>query len=322
MSVAEQDLRRADRVSRAGLSGHTAFGLTLVEAGASARGGRATRWVHVTERELRSVWSGSDARRTLDRRYPGGRLFLAVDHDERLGYLIRAPRFGQHIVAADGRTITSVLPRIAQWRWERPFLAQVLPLAAVLQGLEVFHASAVALGENVLAFIGAAGVGKTSTAAHLVGLGADFVTDDVLALETAGDAVVAHAGPPRLAIDRDEFRRIAVEARPALGSFLGASEKQHYAPEPIELPRRLSLVYFLRRAAPGAEPRIREFDEPSQLLGAPFIPHVQPRARLIRHLDICALIARTSRTFVIDVPPAFHAHAVAKLTLGHAEELL
>src|SRR4051794_1670101 len=312
----------SDAAKRAGgdLRDCPIFGLTLADGTTPvARGPRATRWRHVSTPELEALWSGSRPERVLDRRFPDGKLFLPVKRDDRAGYYVHAPRFGRHLVAPDGRTITSALPRIAPWRWERLFLAQVLPLAAVLQGLEVFHASAVALDGNVLAFVGAAGVGKTSTAAHLVASGLDFVTDDVLALETGHDAVVAHPGPPRLAIDADEVRRIPRPLHAALGDFLGTFEKRQFAPAPIHSPQKLSLIYFLRRAAASTEPRVTDVDEPRRLLGAPFIPHLQEPARLVRHLDVCAQIARTARTFVVDVPPAFHADAVADLALRHAK---
>src|SRR5262249_6315187 len=192
MPIVEQRPRRATQKAGASLVGRSAFGVKLVEADGSTPRVRTIRWLHTSTRELASLWKESDARRMLERRHPDGRLFLRVDHDERVGYLVHAPHFGRHLIAPDGGTITSALPTLPPSRWERLFLARVLPLAAVLHGLEVFHASAVALGDDVLAFSGAAGVGKTSTAAHLLGLGAEFVTDDVLAVETCRDRVVAY----------------------------------------------------------------------------------------------------------------------------------
>ena len=322
MALADVTLRREIEGPAADLWDRSAFGITLVRPDVSdAMARRTATWLQVRARELDSVWDSSSAHRTVDMRFPDGKLFMAVERDERLGYMVRAPRFGRHVVAADGRTITSAVPRIAAWRWERLFLAQVLPLAAVLQGLEVFHASAVVLGDRAIAFVGSSGVGKTSTAAHLVARGAEFLTDDVLALEALRDGVLAYPGAPRLAIDGGELRRIPVDARPRLGALLGTFEKRQFAPTPVEGPRRLSLVYFLQRTATAPKARIVETDEPRRLLGAPFIPHLRSPARLLRHLDVCAELARTGRTFVVDVPPGCHADDVAELTLEHAGEL-
>jgi ABC-type multidrug transport system ATPase subunit len=51
-------------------------------------------------------------------------------------------------------------------------LAQVLPLAAVLRGIDVLHASAVALAAGPIAFLGGSGAGKTTLASRIVARGA------------------------------------------------------------------------------------------------------------------------------------------------------
>jgi hypothetical protein len=320
MAVTEATSRRNGEAPAADLLARPTFGVTLLAAqGSVAAGPRPTRWLHVSARELETSWDGGSAQRTVDMRFPDGKLFMAVERDERLGYMVKTPRFGRHIVARDGRTITSALPHIASWRWERPFLAQVLPLAAVLQGLEVFHASAVALRDRAIAFVGTSGVGKTSTAAHLLARGAEFVTDDVLALELTRDGVLAYPGAARLAIDAGEVRRIEVDARPRLGSLLGTFEKRQFAPPPVDGPRTLAHIYFLQHGPSATRATVTEVDEPRRLLGAPFIPHVRSAARLVRHLDVCAQLARSARTFVVEVPPGCQADEVADLTLSHAE---
>ena len=70
-------------------------------------------------------------------------------------------------------------------------LAQVLPLAAVLRGTHVLHASAVALAGRAVAFMGRSGVGKTTLAGRIVAHGARLMTDDVLAV----DDFQARSGP-------------------------------------------------------------------------------------------------------------------------------
>jgi hypothetical protein len=316
MAVAEITLREGEAAA-SDLRSRAIFGITLVENEPAAT--RETRWVHASAPEVDRAWPSDRAHRTVDLRFPDGKLFMAVERDATSGYMVRAPRFGRHIVSADGRMITSALPRIAPWRWERLFLAQALPLAAALHGLEVFHASAVALGDRVVAFVGTSGVGKTSTAAHLVTRGADFVTDDVLALELTDTGVLAHPGPPRLSIDAAEVRRTPIDARPRLGVLLGTFEKRQFAPRPVEDARKLGAVYFLERASSG--PTIVEIEEPRRLLGASFIPHLQSPTRLMTHLDICATVARTARTFAIEIPPGCHADEVAALVHDHAESV-
>jgi hypothetical protein len=320
MAVAEGTPRVSGSASSGGdLWTRPLFGIELVSG--EEAGGRTTRWLHVPARELDLLWP-KESHRTVDMRFPDGKLFMAIEYDDRVGYMVRAPRFGRHVVSPDGRTITSVLPRIAPWRWERLFLGQVLPLAAALQGLEVFHASAVAVRDRAIAFVGTSGVGKTSTAAHLVARGADFFTDDVLALEPGPEGVMAHPGPPRLAIDAAEVRRMLPDVRARLGPLLGTFEKQQFAPVPAERPLRLANVYFLQRTPSSGGPIVVEVDEPRRLLGAPFVPHLRSPERLLRHLDVCAAIAGHARNFAVEVPVGCHADEVAAVVHEHVEAVL
>ena len=85
----------------------------------------------------------------------------------------------------------------------------MLPFAALLQGLEVFHASAVVQGGEAIALLGPSRAGKTSLALELCARGASFLADDVLALETREDALFAHPGSPvaGVALEHERGRR-------------------------------------------------------------------------------------------------------------------
>lgn len=63
------------------------------------------------------------------------------------------------------------------------FFSHALPLWLESRGVTVLHASAVARGDRVVAFLGPSGVGKSTLCAELVGAGWGFVADDGLALE-------------------------------------------------------------------------------------------------------------------------------------------
>ena len=67
---------------------------------------------------------------------------MTIDRDAAGAFRVVTPGLGAHLVSADGSTIDSDVPRIAPQFWQRPFFAQVLPLAAALNGLELFHATA------------------------------------------------------------------------------------------------------------------------------------------------------------------------------------
>jgi hypothetical protein len=75
------------------------------------------------------------------------------------------------------------------------------PVFSVLnfqRGMRIFHASAVALPEGGLAFMGAKGHGKSTQAAAFVRLGSRLITDDLLALEAKGSELWAAPGVPFL----------------------------------------------------------------------------------------------------------------------------
>ena len=57
-------------------------------------------------------------------------------------------------MSLDGREAACEADAVTVERTERFLFAQVLPLAAVLQGLDVMHASAVAWDGGVVAFVG------------------------------------------------------------------------------------------------------------------------------------------------------------------------
>lgn len=67
-----------------------------------------------------------------------------------------------------------------------------------LRGEPVLHASAVAIGDGSLAFIGASGMGKSTLATLLCSAGACLVTDDVLRLKPAGGDFLSHWGTGEL----------------------------------------------------------------------------------------------------------------------------
>jgi hypothetical protein len=307
-----------------------AFGITLESAtsfpglpfcahGAPAR---IATWHEERARAIDEAWPLADGEVVVDLRHTDGRVFMRIDRDADEGYRIWAPYYGRHLVSVDGRSIRSALPNVSPWRWQRLFFAQTLPLAAALQGLEVFHASAVALGGRVAAFVGSSGTGKTSVAAHLVALGASFVTDDVLAIEAAGDKVVAHPGPARLSIEDAEVRRIPEGQRALLGVPIGRSDKLMIEPQPTTVPLPLAELYFLKRpAADVSRVTINEADATAtrSLLGSGFLAYLDTPERLRNHLDVCSVIAERTRLYDVLIPHGARAREVAATALAHAD---
>jgi hypothetical protein len=308
-----------------------AFGLVL--AGDLALEGvapaRATRqpdtWLErATRRDVDRRWRAAKPETLLERRLVDGRVGLSVQRDEEIGFRVWAPRHGCYLVAPDGRRIVAAPPAGPAWRWERLVLAQVLPLAAVLRGMDVLHASAVALGGRAVAFLGPSQVGKTTLASRIVARGARLVTDDVLAVDVAGAVVNAHRGGTVARVDPAELRSLTPSERGTLGPVRARGEKWHVAPAlaPERVP--LGLTYHLVRPAAATRVEIvpvRPYD-PALLLGSAFLPYLSDPARLQRQLDVCAAVAASTPLHQVRVPEGAASADVADAVLRHAEALV
>jgi hypothetical protein len=286
---------------------------------------RIATWHEERARTIDEAWSLAEGEVVVDMRHTDGRVFMRIDRRPGEGYRIWAPYYGRHLVSPDGRSIRSALPNVSPWRWQRLFFAQTLPLAAALQGLEVFHASAVAVHGRVAAFVGSSGAGKTAVAAHMVALGAPFVTDDVLAIEEGPTCVLAHPGPARLSIEDSELRRIPDGQQSRLGVSVGRSDKLMLEPDPIKAPLPLGALYFLKRpVADVSRVTIVEADATATrgLLGSGFLSYVDTPVGLRNHLGVDSAIAESTRLYDVLIPTRARAREVAATALAHADAAL
>ncbi len=277
----------------------TAFGLDieattalsfLRHASAAPTGRRLSICVRPDAR-ARELWpAGGEL--ICDERVPDGGVNYRIETHADGGYLISGAEYGAHLLSADGRQLQCFPEGRPDDGWQRMLVAQVLPFAALLHGLEVFHASAVVQRGTVLAVHGPSRSGKTSLALELCARGASFMADDVLALETRDGALFAHPGSPvagvaleheRSQLDDDGGDRvIAVNARERIVQMAGADE-----------PAALGVLLFLDRKADGpASPSFQACTDARLLLAATFNFVLATPERLQRLLEVCALAAR------------------------------
>ncbi len=142
-----------------------------------------------------------------DQLEPDGTASFRIESHPEAGYLLWGPSYGAHLLSTDGRRLRCAPGDAGEEAWQRLLIAQVLPFAAVLNGLEVFHASAVVIDGQAVAFVGPSRSGKTSLALELCRHGASFLADDVLALERDGTVLVGHPGTPVAGLDHAEAER-------------------------------------------------------------------------------------------------------------------
>jgi hypothetical protein len=303
----------------------TAFGLDIESemplallAGASARRTGRRLGVSVSEGAKRR-WPAS-SQRLCDDFQPDGSLVYKIEADPEAGYLISGPEYGTHLLSRDARLLQCDPEGLSEGSWQRLLIAQVLPFAALLHGLEVFHASAVVRDGQAVAFLGRSRAGKTSLALELCRRGASFLADDVLALECRDGRLLAHPGSPLVGVERVDGDNeielgqamggqvVAVNARERLVRVAGAAE-----------PVALAAMFFLDRSADGVpSPRFEPVADAEALLSATFNFVLATPARLQSLLEVCALAARGRVERIVCGPDTALAElgAAVELRLG------
>jgi hypothetical protein len=75
-------------------------------------------------------------------------------------------------------------------------LGPVLGFVMLLRGIVCLHASAIAIGDEAIAFVGPAGSGKSTTAAAFAERGYSVLAEDVVTLDDRGDRFLVRPGYP------------------------------------------------------------------------------------------------------------------------------
>jgi hypothetical protein len=300
----------------------TVFGLD-VEGGAAlpflagAAAGATGRRLELTLAEdgAELEWPG-EAGLLSDERDSAGEVLFRIEAGER-GYRIAGPRYGTAILAADGSRLCGGPGAGGLLVWQRLLIAQALPFAAVLQGLEVLHGSGVAVGGEAFGLLGGSGSGKTSVALALRGLGAEFLADDVLALERDGERLLAHPGAPVAGVDGGEVERLRRLAGFDEELILAEDDREamvRLLPHPAPLP--LAGLFLLERRPQGpSRPCFETVVTPAALLAATFNLVLLGGERFEALLDVCALAAGGLVERVVSGPgidPSMVAEAVAE----------
>ena len=226
-----------------------------------------------------------------DQRQPDGAVNFRIEADAGAGYLIWGPSYGASVLSADGRRLHGALGSGGVDAWQRLLIAQALPFAAVLQGLEVLHASAVVTEQGAVAFLGPSGAGKTTLALALCGRGPGFLADDVLAIEVAHDALIGHPGPATAGVDHPEADSLIGSGRLRQRDVLAVNSRERVVRIPeAAAPAPLEALFFLDRKADGpARPRFEPAADAQLLLAATFNLVLAAPQRLRTLLDVCAL---------------------------------
>jgi hypothetical protein len=282
----------AVRTTAFGLDVYSETPLSLIPVRAVDPTGRSLLLSVESGAESKPLWADS-AELICDERQPDGSENFSIRRHETLGYLISGPEYGSSLLSADGALLRCFPENRQDRAWQRLLIAQVLPFATLLQGLEVLHASAVERDGSALALLGPSRAGKTSLALELCHRGWTFLADDVVALEVQERRLLAHPGTGIAGVD--VLRRgplpygwvstdalISHDSREQLVRIEGRA-----CPSPLE-----SLVFIDRRADGPKVPRFAPVTEALTLLAATFNFVLTTPQRLLGLLDVAACASR------------------------------
>ncbi len=247
--------------------------------------------------------------------YPDGPVGLAIDRDAESGYRFYVLDAGVFELSPQGSHAVCRPAPGSAWRWRRYLTGQVLPFAALLHGLEVFHASAVEIGGAAVGLAGGSGLGKSTLALNMHLAGAGFLADDVIAVERTASGIAVHPGIATVKVRQLAYDLVGSDDRGVLGELV--SEDEHEARYRVDACRTalpLRVVCMLERSPGGTEIElIEEQPDPWHLLGSTFNLLVQDEQRLQAQLDLCAEIARQARFLRVRVGERPGPEAAAQL---------
>jgi hypothetical protein len=201
-------------------------------------------------------------------------------------------------------------------------MGPVLGVLLRLRGVTCLHASAVAIEDRGVAFVGSAGAGKSTMAAAFSKLGYAVLSDDVVALEEQDDAFYAVGGHPQLCLwpesvkmlygseealprfnPRWEKRRLGLgdqgtrfedRALPLQVIYLMGDRRPDLAPSLETLRSQAALLDLVANTYANKildrEMRAREFDVLGHLATAVPIRRVFPHSDPDRVRDLCRMI--------------------------------
>ncbi len=134
------------------------------------------------------------------------------------------------------------------------------------RGLTCLHGAVLALDDRVIALVGPAGAGKSTTSLGLVQRGATLISDDLVVLRERDGRPVVSAGAPRLRLPDDSARALhgsADDLAPiAIHAYRESAKRYFELPSPAahasDAPVALDAVYFLAPRGPsGQAPEVR-----------------------------------------------------------------
>jgi hypothetical protein len=236
-----------------------------------------------------------------------GQLFASF-HREGEGFVVRFPGLADFKLSADGSEISSHrAPGLTDSTFDHLLQNQIRPLALSLQGRNLFHASAVALGDMAVAFAGRSGQGKSTLAASFAAHGHGFLTDDGLELSETVQGFLAHPSHPSIRLWQDSLASVVAPDAPR-------AEPVQYSPKSrvlssaglphVDTPLPLKALYVLAREDVSCieVTPLSPADALIALIHHAFLLDIEDRTAMARHFDRLARLVSSVPIYSLDYP--------------------
>lgn len=241
------------------------------------------------------------------------------------GFLLRFPDLADFEISEDGGTVRSwPAPGISDASLQHLYLNQVLPLALSKGGQLVFHASAVDLDGDGVAFMGRSGRGKSTLAASFATHGYSFLADDGLVIEGGDGEDRILASHPSIRLWEDSQMALVETSVPTAPRVHFTSKERFLAGEEIRFcaqSKRLRRVYFLGEGTQEAArfERMPRSDALIELVRHSFLLDTEDRDLLAAHFDKLSCLASRPIFYRLDFPRRFDELArVRQAIVEHA----
>lgn len=227
---------------------------------------------------------------------------------------LRFPDLADFVIAANGERVdASPVPDLDDVTLEHLQLNQVLPLVLSAQGRAVFHASAVVVAGDAVAFLGESGRGKSTLATHLALKGAPLLTDDGLCLWLPGESgspdhtCWVEPSHPSVRLWQDSEDAL-IGGRMAAAPAVSYTRKARFLADQL-LPlcseaRPMRRAYFL---GDGSAEGVRITPMTAREAAIEWVKHsflldIGDKSRLATHFEQVGLIAALNLSYRLDYP--------------------
>lgn len=251
----------------------------------------------------------------VDRQY-----FTGTETDD--GYILRFHGTCDFEIDSELRSVTArVVPGTDGDKVSVLAAGTMLSFLLTMRGATVLHASAVQMGESALAFVGRAGMGKSTMATIMCAGGAAIITDDVLNLDLSTSPPACHLGATETRLrkaadelaDRFDDRptsRVTGDQRDAL-RLRAATDDQ--------LPLRAIVIPVPDHEAPNDQPEVTRLNRKAALLSLLQFPRIvgwEDPGVLDRQLEEVARVVEAVPVFVARMPwgPPFPARLADRIS--------